>query len=72
MPQAPKGLWTGTFDSDNIAFEISSEGILAAINLWKATGDRQYEEKAAQLSQVILQRSSAGVQTGISYDGLLL
>jgi len=28
--QAPKGLWTGTFDLDNIAFEISSEGILAA------------------------------------------
>jgi len=47
-------LWTGTFDSDSITFELPSEGILAAVNLWKATGNTSFEEKAVGWSQVIL------------------
>ena len=52
--RASKNLWTGTLDSDNIEYEIASEGILASVDLWKATGDRQYENKAVALSQDIL------------------
>jgi len=52
--KSPKEIWTGTFDSDNIEFEVAAEAILASIDLWKATGDKMYEEKAAALSQVIL------------------
>jgi Glycosyl hydrolase family 9/Cellulase N-terminal ig-like domain len=62
-------LWTGTFDSDNIAFECPSEGILAAVNLWKATGDKQYEEKAVSWTPVILnsqQRSRPAWDTALS------
>jgi glycosyl hydrolase family 9/cellulase-like Ig domain-containing protein len=50
----PKQIWTGTFDSDNIDFEIASEGILASVDLWKVTGDPKYEEKAATMSRLIL------------------
>lgn len=50
----PKELFSGSFDSDNIEFEVASEAILAAVDLWKLTGDKQYEEKAATLSQLIL------------------
>jgi len=52
--KSPKEIWTGTFDSDNIEFEVAAEAILAAVDLWKATGNKMYEEKAAALSQVIL------------------
>jgi hypothetical protein len=51
---ASREIWTGTFDSDNIAYEVASEGILASVDLWKATGDKRYEEKAVALSQMIL------------------
>lgn len=47
-------LWTGTFDSDNIEFENSAEGILAAADLWLATGNKQYEEKATAWAQMII------------------
>ena len=33
---------------------LAAEGILASVDLWKATGDKMYEEKATGLSQVIL------------------
>ncbi|MHA4808603.1 glycoside hydrolase family 9 protein [Flavitalea flava] len=49
-----EGIWTGTFDSDNIEFETAAEGILAAVDLWKATGDHRYEKKAADWSQLIV------------------
>ena len=53
-PKNPQQIWTGTFDSDNIDFETASEGILAAVDLWKATGDKQYEDKAVALAHLIL------------------
>jgi Glycosyl hydrolase family 9/Cellulase N-terminal ig-like domain len=49
-----KELFSGSFDSDNIEFEVASEAILAAVDLWRITGDKQYEEKAASLSPLIL------------------
>ncbi|MDR3713161.1 MAG: glycoside hydrolase family 9 protein [Puia sp.] len=52
--RASGNLWTGTLDSDNIEYEIGAEGILASVDLWKATGDKQYEDKAVALSQDIL------------------
>jgi hypothetical protein len=52
---APSGqIWTGTFDSGNIEYETASEGILASVDLWKATGDHKYEAKAVSLSRLIL------------------
>jgi hypothetical protein len=53
-PKAPKQIWTGTFDSDNIDYETASEGILASVDLWKATGNHQYEDRAVSLSRLIL------------------
>ena len=50
----PEGLWTGTFDSDNIEYEIPAEGILAAVDLWITTGNKQYEEKATAWAQLIV------------------
>ncbi len=52
--QASKEIWTGTFDSDNIEFEVAAEAILASIDLWKMTHDKMYEEKAVALSHLIL------------------
>ncbi len=52
--QGSKEIWTGTFDSDNIEFEVSAEAILASVDLWKITHNKMYEEKAVALSQVIL------------------
>lgn len=49
-----KEIFSGSFDSENIEFEVAAEAILAAVDLWKLTGDKQYEEKAASLSQIIL------------------
>lgn len=46
--------WTGTFDSDNIEYEIPAEGILAAVDLWIATGDKLYKEKATAWAQLIV------------------
>jgi hypothetical protein len=50
----PKQIWTGTFDSDNIDFETGAEGILASVDLYKATGDKKYEATAALLAHPIL------------------
>jgi hypothetical protein len=50
----PKPIWTGTFDSDDIAFETASEGILASLDLWKATRNSKYETKAVNLARLIL------------------
>jgi len=49
-----KELFSGSFDSENIEFEVAAEAILAAVDLWKLTGNKLYQEKAASLSQVIL------------------
>lgn len=53
-PNKPRQIWTGTFDSDNIDYETASEGILASVDLWKATHEIRYEEKAVSLSRLIL------------------
>ena len=49
-----KEIWARTFDSDNIEYEVTSEGILASVELWKATGNKQYEEKATGWAQEII------------------
>jgi hypothetical protein len=50
-----RGMWTGTFDSGSILHEIPSAGILASVELWLATGDNIYREKAASLAKVIIE-----------------
>ena len=42
----PTGLFRGNFDSDNVEDELPSIAILAAVELYKATSERQYEDKA--------------------------
>ena len=49
-----KGMWTGTFDSDNIQFLVSAEAILAAVDLWKITGNANYELKATEMARTII------------------
>ena len=49
----PTGLFRGNFDSDNVEDELPSFAILTAVDLWKATGDKQYEDKAVELSRFI-------------------
>ncbi|MFC2123476.1 glycoside hydrolase family 9 protein [Bacteroidota bacterium] len=45
-------VFRGNFDSDNVKYEITSDGILTAIDLWKATGDQQYAKKAAEWAMI--------------------
>lgn len=40
-------MWRGTFDSDGVEHELLSQAILAAIDLFKATGDVGYRDQAA-------------------------
>jgi hypothetical protein len=47
-------VWSGSFDSGNVLHEIASAGILASVELWKATGDRKYSDKAAEIAQIII------------------
>lgn len=49
-----KELFSGSFDSENVEFEVASEAILAAVDLWKLTGNKKYESKAVALSELIL------------------
>lgn len=49
----PTGLFRGNFDSDNVEDELPSVAIQAAVDLWRATGDRQYEDKAVALAKYI-------------------
>lgn len=49
----PTGLFRGNFDSDNVEDELPSIAILAAVELYKATGDRQYEDKATAFAPTI-------------------
>jgi hypothetical protein len=43
-------LFRGNFDSDNVEDELPSLAIQAAVDLWKATGEKQYEDSATQWS----------------------
>ena len=49
----PKGMFRGTFDSDDVEDELPSIAILAAVELYKATGERQYEDKAVAFAPAI-------------------
>lgn len=44
----------GTFDSDNVEHEVPSAGIIAAVDLWKATVNRQYIDHASAWAKVII------------------
>ncbi|MCK5705943.1 MAG: glycoside hydrolase family 9 protein, partial [Cyclobacteriaceae bacterium] len=52
--QPNKSIFRGTFDSDNVEHEVVSLGIRASVDLWKATGNQQYREKAAEWAKVIV------------------
>jgi hypothetical protein len=43
-------LFRGNFDSDNVEDELPSLAIQAAVDLWKATGEKQYEDSAVDWS----------------------
>ena len=49
-----KELWRGTFDSDGVEHETPSEGVLASLDLWRATGEQRYADKAVELAKIIL------------------
>ena len=53
-PQSPKDIWHGTFDSDDVEHEVASAGVLASVDLWRATGEQQYQDKAVELARTIL------------------
>jgi len=50
----PKNLWHGTFDSDNVEYDVASVAVLASVDLWRATCNRKYADKAVELAQIIL------------------
>ena len=52
--QTDKSVFRGTFDSDNVVHEIASMGIRAAVDLWKATNNSEYETKAAEWAEIII------------------
>ena len=64
-----------TFDSDDVEHEVASAGVSASVDLWRATGEQQYEDKAVELAKIILdsqQRSRPGWTipfTGFFYTG---
>jgi hypothetical protein len=49
-----KELWRGTFDSDSVEHETPSAGVLASVDLWQATGNQRYADKAIELAKIIL------------------
>jgi len=49
----PTGLFRGNFDSDNVEDELPSIAILTAVELYKATGERQYAERATAFAPTI-------------------
>ena len=51
---AAKQLWRGTFDSDSVEHETASAGVLASVDLWQATGQQRYANKAVELASIIL------------------
>src|SRR5262249_6988743 len=49
-----KELWRGTFDSDQVENEVPSLGVLASVELWQATRNQRYVDKAVELAKIIL------------------
>ncbi len=68
-------VWSTSFDSGDVLHEIASAGIVASVELWHATGDRKYAEKAAELADIITesqQRKKPDMDiplTGFFYTG---
>lgn len=56
MPAAKRSseIWRGSFDSDNVEHELASQAIISSVDLWKATSDRKYADKAIGLSAGII------------------
>ncbi len=52
--QTPRDWWQTSFDSAGVLHEPASLGVLASVDLWRATGDQRYEDKAVELARVIL------------------
>jgi Glycosyl hydrolase family 9/Cellulase N-terminal ig-like domain len=48
-------VWGVSFDSGNILHEVASSGILASVELWRATGDSSYARKGIELAKIILE-----------------
>ncbi len=51
--QTTQERWRVPFDSDGVVHERASEGVLASVDLWRATGDQCYADKAVELARVI-------------------
>jgi hypothetical protein len=47
-------LWRVTFDSDNVAHDVASSGALASLELWRATGEQRFADKAFELARVMM------------------
>ena len=68
-------VWGVSFDSGEVLHEIASAGILASVELWHATGDKKYRERAVEMSEIITesqQRKKPDMDvplTGFFYTG---
>lgn len=56
MPSVKKSkeIWRGSFDSDNVEHELLSQAVVAAVDLWRATGDAQFADSAADFARKIM------------------
>jgi hypothetical protein len=52
--QASKELFSASFDSAGVVHEPVSMTVRASVDLYRATGDRKYADKAAELARIIL------------------
>jgi hypothetical protein len=50
----PTDLWHVTFDSEGVQHELASAGVIASVDLWRITGEQQYQDKAVELAHIIL------------------
>lgn len=53
-PDKKLNIFRGTFDSGNVEHELTSAGILAAMDLFMVTYDKQYADKATTWADIIL------------------
>ena len=53
-PPTPPGLFRVTLDSDNVVHQVAAKGVAASVDLWRATGDQRYADKAVELARVIM------------------
>ena len=52
-PATRQEIWSGSFDSGKVLHEIPSAGILASVELWRATGRPDYEKMATGMAKII-------------------